>query len=275
MRILFVLLSMAVATAFADADHLLLTEICVTPSAAEFMEIYNPTDATISLDNIHLADLYGDSSSVEDFYPQLAIGEVTEVSSDFICMFPTGYSIAPGEYVTIAFNGNSFVNQYGFAADFDVRGVGGGAIPMAFHEFGYSGPSAGLTNGDEVVTLFYFEDDVDSGGLCYDLDYAMWGDNLDRRVNKTAIVVSKAAYLNDTAPALQDAIASSGHGSTYSFQRVDYAEGTETLSGGNGLSGHDETSENLSVTWTTDVATPGGGFTALERETWGAIKATF
>jgi len=58
MRILFVLLSMAVATAFADADHLLLTEICVTPSAAEFMEIYNPTDATISLDNIHLADLY-------------------------------------------------------------------------------------------------------------------------------------------------------------------------------------------------------------------------
>ncbi|MBL7136124.1 MAG: hypothetical protein ISS81_05980 [Candidatus Marinimicrobia bacterium] len=31
-------------------DHLLITEICVIPTAAELIEIYNPTDTEISLD---------------------------------------------------------------------------------------------------------------------------------------------------------------------------------------------------------------------------------
>lgn len=270
--LLFVLISPA---AFAAANHLLLTEVCVTPSNAEFMEIHNPTASSISLDNVHLADLYGDDTTVEDFYPGLDLGPVTEVSTDFICMFPSGYSIAPGAYIVVALNGNAFLNDFGFSADFDVRGLGGGAIPMAFHENGYSGPSAGLTNGDEVVTLFYYDDDSDTDDLCYDLDYAMWGDEVVRRVDKSDIVIGTLGYLDDTAPASQDAIASTGHGTDYSFQRVDMSEGTETLTGGNGLTGHDETSENLSVTWVTAIATPGGGYTALERESWGLIKTLF
>lgn len=275
MRTALLLLAVVGAAAFADANHLLLTEVCVTPSNAEFMEIYNPTGAAISLDNVHICDLYGDVSSVEDFYPGLPIGPVTEVSTDFIAMFPSGYSIGAGEYITIALNGNAFNNHFGFSADFDVRGMGGGAIPMAFHANGYTGPSAGLTNGDEVVVLFYLDDGTDTSMLCYDLDYAMWGDDVTRRVDKTGIVIGSDSYLADTAPASQDAIASTGHGSDYSFQRVDMSEGTETFSGGNGFTGHDETSENLSVTWTTALCTPGGGFTALSRESWGAIKALF
>jgi len=271
MLVILLVASLAVAA----ADHLLLTEVCVTPSNAEFMEVYNPTSSAISLDNVHLTDLYGDNTSVEDFYPGLDLGPVTEVSTDFICMFPSGYSIAAGEYIIVALNGNAFYNEFGFSADFDVRGLGGGAIPMAFHENGYSGPSAGLTNSDEVVVLFYYDDNGDSDDLCYDLDYAMWGNENDRRVDKTGIAIGILDYLADTAPASQDAIASTGHGSDYSFQRVDMAEGTESLSGGNGFTGHDETSENLSVTWVTAIATPGGGYTALDRESWGQIKTLF
>jgi len=276
MKFVCIALCIIGSVALADADHLLLTEICVTPSNSEFMEIYNPTGSVISLDNVHICDLYGDVSSVEDFYPQLPVGPVTEISTDFIASFPTGHSIAPGEYVVIALNGNTFNNQFGFPADFDIRGMGGGAIPMEFHENGYTGPSAGLTNGDEVVVLFYLDDGTDTSMLCYDLDYAMWGDDVTRRVDKTGISVgTDVSYLSDTAPASQDAIASFGHGSDYFLQRVDMAEGTETLSGGNGYTGHDETSENLSVTWTTALCTPGGAYTALSRDSWGAIKALF
>ena len=56
---------------------------------------------------------------------------------------------------------------------------------------------------------------------------------------------------------------------------MDMDEGTETPTGGNGLTGHDETSENLSETWLEGEPTPGYIYTALERETWGSIKATF
>jgi hypothetical protein len=271
MRYCLITLFILVAATFAAANHLLLTEVCVTPSNAEFMEIYNPTGTTISLNNVYLTDLFGNSSGVEDFYPGLALGPVTQVSTDFICMFPTGYSISPGEYIVVALNGNSFNNQFGFSADFDVRGLGGGAIPMVAPPNGYTGPSAGLTNSDEVVVLFSFS----GTGLCYDLDYAMWGNNLASRVNKTGIVINSVPYLADTSPSSQNAIAATGHSSTYSFQRVDMAEGTETLTGGNGLTGHNETSENLSVTWDTALATPGGSFTTLARDTWAMIKAEF
>ena len=37
------------------------------------------------------------------------------------------------------------------------------------------------------------------------------------------------------------------------FQRVDFAEGVETQSGGNGVTGSDETSEDLSVTWSLEA----------------------
>lgn len=263
------------AAAYPAANHLLITEICVTPSNAEFIEIYNPTVSPISLDDTHLTDLYGTSATVPDFYPGLELGPVTEVSTDFICMFPSGYSIGAGDYIVVALAGNSFYNEFGFSADFDVRGQGGGAVPMVFHENGYCGPSGGLTNSDEVVVLFHYTDNADSDDLCYDLDYAMWGDETVRRVDKTGIVIGTLNYLADTAPASQNAIAGTGHGTNYSFQRVDLSEGTETLSGGNGYTGHNETSENLSVTWATAIATPGGSFTALSRDTWAAIKAVF
>ncbi|MCD4848855.1 MAG: lamin tail domain-containing protein [Candidatus Aegiribacteria sp.] len=276
MKLVFVLCLLVSALAFSQADHLLLTEICDTPTDGEFVEIYNPTVSTIPLSLVHLTDLYGDSSCVDDFYPQIALGPISYQSSyDFLVQFPLGDVIAPGEVIVIAMSGLAFETEYGVQADYDIRSTGGGATPMVVPTNGFAGSSAGFTNSGETITMFLFDDASDSGDLCYDIDYAVWGDDAGEFVDKSYITINTASYLNDTPEASQDAIYYTGHAYGMTFQRVDMYEGTETLTGGNGLTGHDETSENLSVTWLEGEPTPGFLYTALERETWGSIKSTF
>ena len=41
---------------FASDDHLLISEAVVTPTSDEFIEIENPTTATIALDDYYLSD---------------------------------------------------------------------------------------------------------------------------------------------------------------------------------------------------------------------------
>ncbi|MCZ6777281.1 MAG: T9SS type A sorting domain-containing protein, partial [Ignavibacteria bacterium] len=52
-------------------------------------------------------------------------------------------------------------------------------------------------------------------------------------------------------------------GDGFSTHRIDFTEGTQTTSGGNGVTGSDETSENLDSTWTDNsVPTPNGPWDA-------------
>ena len=55
----------------------------------------------------------------------------------------------------------------------------------------------------------------------------------------------------------QDPAGPNGPGFGAAFLRVDGGEGAETASGGNGLTGHDETSEDVSATWSVQAFTPG------------------
>lgn len=277
MKFVFMLCLLTTALVFADADHLLLTELCDTPTDGEFVEIYNPTASTVSLDFVHITDLYGDNSCVDDFYPQIALGPIAyQSSTDFLVKFPTGTEITSEQVIVIALSGSAFETEWGFQADYDIHATGGGATPMIVPANGFVGSSAGLTNSGETVTLFSYDDVSGSEDLCYDIDYAVWGDDPGEFVDKSYITINSSTYLNDTPWASQDAIATYGHAYGKTFQRVDMSEGTEILTGGNGVTGNDETSENLSVTWLEADPTPGYLYTtALERETWGAIKATF
>ena len=71
----------------------------------------------------------------------------------------------------------------------------------------------------------------------------LWGTNLLIRTDKTGI----ASYAGDTPIASQLPMPTPS--TTTDYQRACYNENAEKTSGGNGLGGHDETSENLGANW--------------------------
>jgi hypothetical protein len=117
--------------------------------------------------------------------------------------------------------------------------------------------AAGLSNAREVIVLFRWDGQSD---LVQDIDIVQWSDAgpVFNTVspNKTGQAfdgpdadTTPTPYLPDTAPALQDLAHPGQHDFGLTVSRVDFNEGTETQTGGNGLLGHDETSENYSLTW--------------------------
>ena len=50
---------------YAQADHLLLSTIVITPDSAEMVIIKNPTDSNINLDNYYLTDA---TSTTKQYY---------------------------------------------------------------------------------------------------------------------------------------------------------------------------------------------------------------
>jgi hypothetical protein len=105
-----------------------------------------------------------------------------------------------------------------------------------------------VSNSREMVVLFCW------GGSTtlpvHDVDYLTWGATFEdgTRVDKTGV----AGYAADTAPASQNAApepATPTETTIESLARCDGTETGETTAGGNGISGHDETSEQLSTSF--------------------------
>jgi len=251
----------------ATADRLLLTEIVVTPTAGELIEIHNPNGFAVDLSDYYVTDATFAGGGV--FYYNVVTGNLSLAGgggfSDFHARFPDGASIGAGEYQTIAIAGSDdFMAEYGVAPDYELYEDGGGpdAVPDMREALpGSIDGQGGLTNSGEVVVLYFWDGATD---LVTDVDYALWGDR-DEAVSKTGVSIDgpdadaiASAYQPDTAVGTQDVIATGSHAAGDSFTRKDLAEGAETQVGGNGVSGADETSEDLSNTWADDEApTPG------------------
>jgi predicted extracellular nuclease len=245
-------------------ETLLLSEIVVTPTGGEFIEIHNPTAAAIDLTDVYLTDATFAGGGT--YYYNLVTGANAGGGGfgDFLARFPSGASIASGEFQTVALAGSAaFTGEYGIAPNYELfeDGAVADAVPDMVEALpGSINGQGGLSNDGEVVILFTWDGASD---LVADLDYAVWGDKAEA-VDKTGISVDgpdgdavASAYLDDTAISVQDPIATGAHSFGNSWQRVDFSEGTETNGGGNGLTGHDETSENLSATWTEAAPSPG------------------
>ena len=233
------------ATNAKAQDHLLLTEITLAPDSGEFIEIYNPTANSISLDNYYLADNAN--------YALIAGGTMNVISSDFVVKFPAGHNILPNQVVVVAMKGDYFSNYYGVGPDFEIINQSGSIVDMDTIKTG-SNPT--LTNGGEGIVLFYWDGVSD---LVSDVDIINAGvpTSTNQITPKTGLMVNNSTYLPDagTMP-LQASAPAIG----FSTKRIMPEGNNETLTGGNGITGNDETTENILVTWDTSGIAPNPGF---------------
>ncbi|MBV7329304.1 lamin tail domain-containing protein [Chloroflexi bacterium TSY] len=105
----------------APTPSLLLTEIVVTPTGGEFVEIYNPNSTAVDLSNVYLTDATFAGGGT--FYYNIVTGANAGGGgfADFHARFPDGASIAPDTYQTIALAGSSaFVAEYGIAPTYEL-----------------------------------------------------------------------------------------------------------------------------------------------------------
>jgi hypothetical protein len=216
-------------------DHLIITEVVARPSADEAIEILNPTSSAISLTNVGLADT--------NVYYTLD-GTVT---TDFIVRFPDGASIPACGRIVVS----TYGTYAGQTADYEILSTtetgqpatDNAAVPNMVHVDVTGDPA--LADAAEMVVLFQ----IDAGGAHKDLDYVVWGTDISVRVDKTAV----SGFAPDTAVSSQ-ATLGTVHAVGESFHRCANGEGAETATAGNGVTGHDETSEDFTQTWHTSLA---------------------
>jgi MYXO-CTERM domain-containing protein len=238
------------AVASAAAQKLLIVEVSAAPTPAEMIAIYNPGPTTIDLSNYYISD--------SDLYYKITTS-TAPASGDFIAGFPAGATIAPGEkqYISIA-GAECFKTACGTTGTFTGYGVyptyeilsstaanNSATVPDMVAPFTSAIASThGLTNGGEPIVLFFWDK---ASTLVTDVDYVFFGtpSTSNPAVNKTGILTYLADTPDDTthhAPVTPTPIINTCRVSPY-------GEGTQKTSGGNGVNGGDETSENTATTF--------------------------
>ena len=225
--------------------HLLLTETVTTPNADAFVEIYNPSLTAVDLTDVYLAD--------DPSYYLVTTGGGTPGAADFRVRFPNGSSIAAGAFAVISLeSATSFNSAYGSLPDFDFDPTDALAPAM----LGAADVTPSLDAAAEPLILFTWDGVSD---LVSDIDYLVYGD-VTNAVDKSGVSVGASTYQDDTLPGAQDVVTAPSAGAA--LHRCDTSEGVEIVTGGNGTLGHNETSEDLSVTWAEGVTSPGAVPTA-------------
>ena len=237
----------------SKAVHLVISELGVAPVAAEFVEIYNPTADPVDLGDYYLSD--------NATYFGIAAGTPWEPitsnpGTDFLVKFPAGAILAPGAAVVVAAK-PGFEQAFNDCPDFILSetpltcAAGEAAAMVVPANGGLDEAAAGFSDSREMVMLFIW--DGGPASLLQDVDYLTWGPMFEAgtRADKTDV----AGYQADTAPDLQKPALEPAP--TGSIERC-VVESAETANGGNGISGHDETSEDLGAAFVLQAApTPG------------------
>ena len=211
-----------------NANHLIFNRICITPDESEMIEIYNPLNESVDLSNYYLSD--------SDKYYQWINGESIG-NFDFLIKFPSGSSIdSQGTYVITTQSNADFSDSYDFMPDL--------SLVDSDLEIFDSGINPNLSGSEEMLVLFYWDGTT---SIVQDVDYFLWGD-YDKGISKTT---EEGYPYNDTL--LEDQIFIRNHGSSDFYDslyvRLDINEYDEIQSDGNGITGHDETSENFIASW--------------------------
>ena len=221
--------------------HLIFTEMVLQPSEGEYVTIKNPTASSVDLSDYYITDAT-DVAGTKYYYKITGGADYwSGYGSDFIARFPA-VSIAAGETLTLALGRDSdYFTEYGDSADLHLKGTGPRTMLNAVSGVTTIGgsPNAKLDNVAENLILFKWDG---SSATVEDVDYLLWG-NASYAIDKNGV----AGYNADTPVASQSFMGV--HVDGEKLIRVSDTEGTETTTGGNGITGHDETSENLATTW--------------------------
>ncbi len=225
---------------------LLLSEVVVSPTAGEYIEILNPSELSVSLEHVYLADYPG--------YFGIATNSAPPHSSDFRVSFPKGASIPGKARIVVALkSATAFFATYGRYPDYDFSATDSHAANM----LGVFSAVSGLSDGAEMVVLFRY---VPGADRVVDLDYLVYGNTSDA-VDKSSTLALVTPYAPDTPASAQHAAAAPK--ASQALVRCDETEGLEKSTDGNGYLGHDETSEALDQSFrvmpgpTPGAATPG------------------
>jgi hypothetical protein len=244
-------------SAGSSGGRLLLTEVVASPSEAEYVAIRNTGSTSVGLTHYFLADF-------DTYYLVADTTPSPPVAADFLVQFPAGSSIGPGETQYVSITGaECFKTACGNASIFAGFGVyptyeiasgetakSSASVPDMIVPFaGSVGPTRMLTNTGEPVILFYWDGVT---ALVTDIDYVRYGttSGTNPGVNKTGVTVKGSTYVPDTAdsPALWAPLGTGPQGTTTTC-RSNMVEIGEIATGGNGLGGHDETSEPNATNW--------------------------
>ena len=234
-------------------SHLLISEVYVPASAQQqnaFVEIYNPTDQSIDLGEYYLANYNSAYNIVTGTYS-------TQVG-DFLVKFPAGARIASGESRVVALYGSAFGNAYSKQAHWEITAEDENTPDM---DNLWVGGNISLDPSAGMIHLFKWNGQDD---LIRDVDYMAWGLSFfkERWMDKSGVSIdgpdaddTATAYRNDTPKASQKALATPAAGMSY--QRNGIVEVAETATEGNGLTGHDETSEDWTQSFLAVSPSPG------------------
>jgi len=256
-------------------NHLLISEICVRPSTAEFLEIFNPSFVDSGdLTNYFLTD-NGDFSAPNgavrrNSYTRIVKGQdsLEVVDDDFVVHFPTGAKIGPRQYQTLAFHADNFRRRYGKKPTYEILSVDPEVKNMRIDKLGAG--TIGLKDLNDVVILASWDGISD---LVADVDYVAWGSG--EAISKFGLAIdgidadtSRSFYRPKflffqignilIGPQDPDSLLSP-HAMLKSWQRrPDPREFDEQSILGDGITGHLETDEKLGLAFREGLPTPNG-----------------
>ncbi|MGH7493582.1 MAG: hypothetical protein ACREOO_14490 [bacterium] len=269
----------------SPAKHLLISEICVRPRLGEFVEIFNATDQDVLLGDFYLTD---NVTLNDNAYTLLTKGQdsLRVDSGDFLVRFPATAFINRSAYQTVAFRASTFMARYGQKPTYEIIDSDPSVVNMEIVKLGTG--TISFNDPNEAAILFSWDRASD---LVEDVDYVVWGkftpiddpppekaialeeessENmlaagpLNESIDKTGLgldgmdtLIVRSYYDPDTHAPLQIPVDSLVHEELLSWQRPQTPrEFGERNAGGNGLSGHDETSEDLFEAFSADTPTP-------------------